>query len=197
MKPLRIFAAAVLALLLQACAPKAEPFKAIDITGVQGYGTDFQLNDPAGKVRSLSEFRGKVVAVFFGFTHCPDVCPTTLADMREVMTKLGPEADKLQVLFISVDPKRDTPDVLGRYVPAFHPKFLGLTGSPEAVTKVTRDFKIFVREQPGKTPDTYTVDHTAGTLVFDGQGRLRLFMNYGATPQDMTADFKRLMKETT
>lgn len=194
---LRIFAAVWLAVLLAACAPKVEPFKAIDITGVPGYGSDFRLTDPAGKERSLSEFRGKVVAVFFGFTHCPDVCPTTLADMREVMTKLGTDADKLQVLFISVDPRRDTPEVLGRYVPSFHPRFLGLTGSPEAIIKVTRDFKIFVREQPGKTPESYTVDHTAGTLVFDGQGRLRLFMNYGATPQDMTADFKRLMKETT
>lgn len=195
MRLARYLAAAALAGLLAGCSGKPEAFKSIDITGVQGYGTDFRLTDPAGKERTLSEFRGKVVAIFFGYTHCPDVCPTTLADLREVMTRLGTDGDKLQVVFISVDPKRDTPDVLGRYVPSFHPRFLGLTGSPEAVASAARDFKIFVREQPGKSPESYTVDHTAGTLVFDGQGRLRLFMNYGATPEDMASDFKRLMKE--
>jgi protein SCO1 len=192
---LRIFAVALL-LALSACTGKPAPFNAIDITGVQGYGTDFRLIDHTGKSRSLTEFRGKVVAIFFGFTHCPDVCPTTLADMRTVMSQLGPDADKLQVLFVSVDPKRDTTEVLSRYVPSFHPSFLGLTGSPEAVSKVARDFKIFVREQPGKTPETYTVDHTAGMLVFDPAGRLRLFVNYGLAPDKMTPDFKRLMKET-
>lgn len=192
---LRIFAAAAV-LLLAACTQKPAPFNAIDITGVQGYGTDFKLIDHTGKPRSLTEFRGKVVAVFFGFTHCPDVCPTTLADMRTVMGQLGEDAARLQVLFISVDPKRDTPEVLARYVPSFHPSFLGLTGSNEAVAKVASDFKIFVREQPGKTPDSYTVDHTAGMLVFDSAGRLRLFVNYGMAPDKMTPDFKRLMKES-
>lgn len=195
MSVLRIFAVG-LVLLLAACQQeKPEPFKAIDITGIKGYGTDILLDDHNGKPRSLKDFNGKVVAVFFGFTHCPDVCPTTMADLRSAMSKLGRDAERLQVLFISVDPKRDTPQLLSQYVPAFHPSFIGLTGKPEAVAKVASDFKIFVREQPGKTPESYTVDHTAGLLVFDGKGRLRLFMNYGMPPEDMARDFQRLMKE--
>ncbi len=192
---LRIFASVLLVLVLVACPQKPAAFNAIDITGIQGYGTDIRLTDHTGKPRSMADFRGKVVAVFFGFTHCPDVCPTTLADLRTVMTQLGPEADKLQVLFVSVDPKRDTPTLLSKYVPSFHPSFLGLTGTPESIAKVTGDFKIFVREQPGKTPETYTVDHSAGMLVFDMQNRLRLFVNYGMAPEPLTQDFKRLMKE--
>jgi protein SCO1 len=191
---LRIFAL-VLTFALAACTNKPAPFNAVDITGIQGYGTDIRLTDHSGKPRSLADFRGKAVAVFFGFTHCPDVCPTTLADLRTVMTQLGPDAERLQVLFVSVDPKRDSPEVLSKYVPSFHPSFLGLTGSPDAVTKVASDFKIFVREQPGKTPETYTVDHTAGMLVFDPAGRLRLFVNYGMAPEKMTTDFKRLINE--
>lgn len=191
---LRIFAAVLLS-AVAACTDKPATFNAIDITGVQGYGTEFRLTDHHGNSRTLSEFRGKVVAIFFGFTHCPDVCPTTLADMRTVMGQLGDDAKRLQVLFVSVDPKRDTPEVLSRYVPSFHPSFLGLTGTADAVAKVASEFKIFVREQPGKSPGTYTVDHTAGMLVFDPDGRLRLFVNYGMPPEKMTPDFKRLMKE--
>lgn len=191
---LRIFAVVLLS-GLAACTDKPAAFNAIDITGIQGYGTDIRLTDHHGKPRTLTEFRGKVVAVFFGFTHCPDVCPTTLADMRTVMGQLGDDAGRLQVLFVSVDPKRDTPEVLSRYVPSFHPTFLGLTGTADAVAKTASDFKIFVREQPGKTPETYTVDHTAGMLVFDPKGQLRLFVNYGMPPEKMTPDFKRLMKE--
>jgi protein SCO1 len=192
----RIFAL-ILIVGVAACTNKPAPFNAIDITGIQGYGTDIRLTDHTGKPCSLADFKGKVVAVFFGFTNCPDVCPTTLADMRTVMTQLGPDAERLQVLFVSVDPKRDTTDVLSRYVPSFHPSFLGLTGSAEAVAKVASDFKIFVREQPGKTPETYTVDHSAGMLVFDPSGRLRLFVNHGMPPEKMTPDFKRLMKDVS
>lgn len=191
----RILAMGLLFAALAACTQKPAAFNAIDITGIQGYGSDIRLTDHAGKPRSLSDFRGKVIAVFFGFTHCPDVCPTTLADLRTVMSNLGPEADRLQVLFVSVDPKRDTPEVLSKYVPSFHPSFLGLTGTPESVSKVASDFKIFVRVQPGKTPETYTVDHSAGMLVFDPQGRLRLFVNHGMAPEPMSQDFKRLLKE--
>lgn len=191
---LRIFACALL-LPLAACSDQSAPFNAIDITGIQGYGTDIRLTDHTGKPRTLADFRGKVVAVFFGFTHCPDVCPTTLADMRTVMSQLGADAERLQVLFVSVDPKRDTPDLLSRYVPSFHPSFIGLTGSADAVAKVASDFKIFVREQPGKTPETYTVDHSAGMLVFDPAGRLRLFVNNGMPPEKMAPDFKRLLKD--
>lgn len=190
----RVFAASAL-ITLAACTGKPAPFNAIDITGIPGYGTDIRLTDHNGKSRSLTDFRGNVVALFFGFTHCPDVCPTTLADMRTVMAGLGEDAARLQVLFVSVDPRRDTPEVLSRYVPSFHPSFVGLTGSPEAVAKVAGDFKIFVREQPGKTPETYTVDHSAGMLVFDPAGRLRLFVNHGMVPEKMTSDFKRLLKE--
>lgn len=192
---LRIFATAVV-LGLAACTDKPAPFNGIDITGAKGYGTDIRLVDHTGKLRSMLEFRGKVVAVFFGFTHCPDVCPATLADMRTVMGQLGDDASRLQVLFVSVDPKRDTPEVLSRYVPAFHPSFIGLTGSPDSVIKTAADFKIFVREQPGKTPETYTVAHSTETLVFDANGRLRLLFAYGTPPEKMTPDLKRLMKET-
>lgn len=192
---LRIFA--VLLVLMASCDKLAPAqFSAIDITGIQGYGSDLQLTDHNGQRRSLVDFRGKVVALFFGFTHCPDVCPTTLSDLREVMGKLGGEASRVQVLFVTVDPKRDTQELLAKYVPAFHPSFLGLRGDAAATERVTRDFKIFTREQPGKTPESYSVDHTAGMLVFDPKGRLRLFVNYGLAPELMAKDFKLLLRES-
>ncbi len=142
----------------------------------------------------MADFNGKAVAIFFGFTHCPDVCPTTLSDMKRVMEKLGPDSARLQVLFVTVDPKRDSPELLAKYVPSFNASFLGLYGDDEATAKIARDFKIIYRTQPGKTADSYTLDHSAGTLVFDPQGTLRLFVDYGRlTPEQIAADIKRLL----
>jgi protein SCO1/2 len=185
---------AIAVIFVAACEPAKPPFNAVDITGAAGYGTDFRLTDHNGKMRTMADFNGKAVAIFFGFTHCPDVCPTTLSDMKRVMEKLGPDSGRLQVLFVTVDPKRDTPELLAKYVPSFNASFLGLYGDDEATAKVARDFKIIYRIQPGKTADSYTVDHSAGTLIFDPQGMLRLFVDYGRlTPEQIAADIKRLI----
>ena len=186
-------AAAFAALVLIGCESKPG-FNALDITGIEGYGTDFRLTDHTGKPRTLADFRGKVVVMFFGFTHCPDVCPTTLSDMRQVMQKLGPEAARLQVLFVTVDPKRDTPALLAKYVPAFDSTFLGLYGDDAATARVAKDFRIVHQIQEGKTPESYTIAHTAASLVFDPQGRLRLFIAYGAEVDKITSDIKQLIK---
>jgi protein SCO1 len=188
----RVLAIALVCTLI-ACAPTSKPFNSVDITGAQGYGTDFRLMDHNGAPRTMADFHGKVVAVFFGFTFCPDVCPTTLSEMRQVMQLLGPAGNKLQVLFVTVDPKRDTKEVLSQYVPSFHPSFLGLFGDDQATARVTKDFKIIARVVPGKSADTYMVDHTAGTLIFDPQGRMRLMAPYGLGAKEMAADIKRLM----
>ena len=178
---------------LVGCEVAKPPFNAVDITGAQGYGNDFRLTDHTGKPRTMADFRGKAVAIFFGFTQCPDVCPTTLSDMKQVMKILGKDSERLQVLFITVDPKRDTAELLGKYVPSFNPAFLALYGDDVATAKVARDFKIVYRVVPGKTADSYTMDHSAGMLVFDPESRLRLFMNYGLTPDKMAEDIKRLL----
>ena len=180
-------------LLLIACESKPV-FNALDVTGIEGYGTDFRLIDHTGKPRTLADFRGKAVVMFFGYTHCPDVCPTTLSDLRQVMQKLGKDSERMQVLFVTVDPKRDTQELLANYVPAFNSAFLGLYGDEAAIDKVARDFKIVHQIQEGKTPDSYTVAHTAASLVFDPQGRLRLFMSYGMEVDKITADIKLLLK---
>jgi protein SCO1/2 len=182
----------VFLLLIAGCRQSPPSFNSVDITGAQGYGTDFRLTDHTGKPRTMADFRGKVVAIFFGFTFCPDVCPTTLSEMRQVMQQLGPASEKLQVLFITVDPKRDTPEVLSKYVSSFNPSFLGLYGDEAATSKVTKDFKIIARVVAGKTADSYTVDHTAGMLIFDAQGRLRLMAPYGLPVDKLAADIKTL-----
>ena len=180
-------------IFLAGCEPAKQPFNAVDITGVQGYGNDFRLTDHMGKSRTMADFRGKAVAIFFGFTQCPDVCPTTLAEMKQVMQLLGKDSERLQVLFITIDPKRDTPELLSQYVPSFNSAFLGLYGDTAATAQVAKDFKIIYRTVPGKTADSYTMDHSAGMLVFDPEGRLRLFMNYGLAADKMAADIKRLL----
>lgn len=191
-----LLAAILTAILLIACESKPV-FNSLDITGIQGYGNDFRLTDHTGKARSMADFRGKSVVMFFGFTHCPDVCPTTLSDMRKVMQLLGADADRLQVLFVTVDPKRDTQELLAKYVPSFNPTFLGLYGDQAATNKVAGDFKIVHQIQEGKTPESYTVAHTAASLVFDPQGRLRLFITYGMEPEKIAADIKLLLKGTS
>jgi protein SCO1/2 len=168
------------------------PFHGVDITG-SDLGPDFRLTDHNGKERSLADFRGKVVAIFFGYTHCPDVCPTTLSDMANAVKALGPDGGRVQVLFVTVDPKRDTPELLRNYVPAFNPTFLGLYGDAAATAKVTKDFKIYAAERPGRTPESYTVDHSAQTLVFDTRGKLRLMLPYGSPGEKIASDLKILL----
>ena len=185
--------AAVLSAALAACGGGSGPqFKNVDITGAD-YGKDFSLVDHAGKTRTLSDFRGKAVIVFFGYTHCPDVCPTTLAELKMAKDQLGPDAGRVQVLFVTVDPERDTRDVLARYVPAFDPSFIGLRGDAAATAKVAKDFKVFYQKVPGTRPDNYSVDHTAGSYVFDPEGRLRLFVRPG-NPGNLALDLQTLLR---
>ncbi len=181
----------VLATALLACSGSGQSFKNTDITGAD-YGKDFTLTDHTGKTRSLSDFRGKVVVVFFGYTHCPDVCPTTLADLKVAKEQLGKDGARMQVLFVTVDPERDTRELLAAYVPAFDPSFLGLYGDGAATVRIAKEFKVFYQKAPGRTPDNYTVDHTAGSYVFDPQGRLRLFVRPGNVP-NLVADLKTLL----
>jgi protein SCO1 len=187
-----VFAAAAL-ITAGGCskAPEAPRFKLTDVTGAS-FGKEFALTDHNGQQRTLADFKGKVVTVFFGFTHCPDVCPTTLVEMASVMKELGPDAERLQVLFVTVDPERDTAEVLKRYMPAFHPSFLGLTGSVEEVTRTAKEFKIFFQKQ--KLPSGYTMDHSAGTYILDGEGRLRLFAQYGVGAPTLLHDIRLLLK---
>jgi protein SCO1/2 len=180
------------ALALSGCTPSTPTFQNTDITGAD-FGKNFTLTDHTGKTRSLSDYQGKVVLIFFGFTQCPDVCPTTLAELSEVMKKLGSGADRVQVLFITVDPERDTQTVLGQYVPAFDPRFVGLTGSVEQIAAVAKDFKAFYQKVP--TPNgSYTVDHFSGMYAFDATGRIRLFIRYRAPMNSVVADVKTLLK---
>ncbi len=180
--------------LLTACQPDKPQFRAIDITGAD-YAQGFQLTDFDGKPRSLADFKGKVVVVFFGYTQCPDVCPTTMGEMAQVKKLLGPEGDKLQVLFISIDPERDTPEVLKAYMASFDPGFLGLyAASPDALAQLAKDFKVYYKKVDGKTPTSYTMDHTAASFVYDPQGRLRLYSRYGSGAEAMTDDVRLLLK---
>lgn len=173
-------------------SPAQSPFRNTDVTGL-GYAKDFALTDHNGKPRTLADFKGKAVVVFFGFTHCPDVCPTTMAEMASVMQELGPQADKVQVLFITLDPERDTPELLSKYVPAFDPRFLGLVGDKAQTDKVAADFKVFFQKVPGKEPGSYSMDHTAGSYVFDPQGRIRLFVRHGQGAAPIVHDLKLLL----
>lgn len=181
----------VAAAMLAACSGSGPSFKNTDITGAD-YGKDFTLTDHTGKTRTLADFRGKIVVVFFGYTHCPDVCPTTLAELKVAKEQLGKDGKRVQVLFVTLDPERDTPQLLASYAPAFDPSFLGLYGDAAATARVAKEFKVFYQKVPGKTPDSYTVDHTAGSYVFDPQGRLRLYVRQGNV-SNLVADFKTLL----
>ena len=188
----RFIAAPLLALgLLAACAPSEPAFKSTDITGAD-YGKHFALTDHHGQPRTLADFKGKVVTIFFGYTQCPDVCPTALSGMSEVMRQLGPDGDRLQVLFITVDPERDTPALLAEYVPVFDKRFLGLYGTPDKIAEIAKDFRVFYRKS-GDLAGHYTIDHSAGTYVFDPEGRLRLYMRHAEDPALMAADIKALL----
>jgi len=195
-RPFGIVAAALLALFVAACGPANPRFQASDVTGV-AFGRDFKLTDHNGKPRTLADFRGKVVVVFFGYTQCPDVCPTTLSDLAAALQKLGADANRVQVLFVTVDPERDTPELLSHYVPAFNPTFLGLSGDAAATAATAREFKILYQKQPGSTPGSYAMEHSAGTFIFDPQGRLRLFASHGQGPDVFAHDIRELLRATS
>ena len=190
LKPLLTLLALVLVMLMAACDSGKPKFRNTDVTGAD-YAKDFRLTDHTGRSVGLADYKGKVVTVFFGFTQCPDVCPTELAAMSAIMGKLGADAARLQVLFVTVDPERDTQELLAKYVPAFHPSFIGLRGDLESTARVAKDFKVFYKKSPGKAAGSYTMDHTAGTYVFDPQGRLRLFARpaMSAESQSNAADW--------
>ena len=173
-------------------APKPD-FKNTDLTGLD-YAKDFALTDHTGKPRTLADFKGKIVIMFFGYTQCPDVCPTTMAEMSAVMQELGPQAEQVQVLFVTLDPERDTQQLLAEYVPAFDKRFIGLYGTPAQVDKVAKEFKVFYAKVPGKTPGSYTMDHTAASYVFDKNGKIRLFVRSGQGPAPLVQDIKLLLK---
>jgi protein SCO1/2 len=192
-----IFAAllAVLAACGRTEAPPPEPeFLATDITGAP-WGRDFRLTDHTGKERTLADFRGKVVAIFFGYTHCPDVCPTTLSDFAMAIRELGADGEKVQVLFVTVDPERDTPELLGMYVPSFNPAFLGMYTDPVSLAELAREFKVVYQKTSIKGPAEYLIDHSAGTYVFDAQGRLRLHIAYGTGPAAIAQDLRTLLAQ--
>lgn len=180
------------ACLAVACGQPGPQFKNVDITGAD-YGKDFHLTDHTGKPRQLADFRGKIVLLFFGYTHCPDVCPVTMSQLAQTLKELGADAERVQVLFVTLDPERDTKELLAQYVPAFNPGFLGLYGDMATTQETAKAFRVFFQKQPGKTPDSYSVDHTAGTFVFDTQGRLRLFVRYGQEGPDLLADIRTLL----
>lgn len=189
---LRAGVAGVAAALLAACQPKKLAFNSTDVSGSE-IGQDLSLADHNGQARTLQDFKGKVLVVFFGFVQCPDVCPTTLAEFVQVRNELGKDADRVQVVFVTVDPERDTADVLRQYVTQFDPSFIGLRGDAEETARVAKSFKVFYAKVPGKEADSYTMDHTAGVYIYDPEGQLRLFARHNAGVQALSSDIKQLL----
>ena len=164
------------------------------MTGVD-YGKSIALKDPSGQVRTLADFQGKVVVLFFGFTQCPDVCPTTLGQMATALKQLGGEASRVQVLFVTLDPERDTPQLIAQYLGAFDPSFIGLYGDIEATRRTAKEFKVFFEKRPGATPQRYSIDHSSQSYVLDARGRLRLFVRHERIAEDLAEDIKALLRE--
>lgn len=190
----RLVLASAAAAALAACSKSAPgpSFHAVDITGAD-YARDFSLADQFGKNRTLADFKGKVVVVFFGFTQCPDVCPTTMAELAEVKRQLGADGSRLQAVFISVDPERDTPEVLKAYMENFDPSFIALRPTLEQLPVVAKDYKVYYKKVEGKQPGSYSMDHSAGSYLYDPEGRLRLYSRYGSPSTDLMADIKALL----
>ena len=190
---IRFLAAALLAAALGAACGKREApqFQLTDVTGAS-FGKALDLTDHNETRRTLADFKGKVVVIFFGFTHCPDACPTTMVELAKVARDLGPDAAHMQVLFVTVDPERDTPNVLRQYVPSFHPGFLALYGTAEETARTAKEFKVYFQKQP-LPGGNYSMDHSAGTFVLDREGRLRLFAQYGAGAQALLHDIRLLL----
>lgn len=182
------------AALFSACSPDRPSFTAIDVTGAD-YARDFKLSDFNGQVRTLSEFRGRLVMVFFGYTQCPDVCPTTLSEMVTIKHLLGAEGARFQPIFVTVDPERDRPEMLKAYMSSFDPSFVALVPTLAELPELAKSFKVYYKKVPGPTPTSYTMDHTAGCYVYDPQGRLRLFTRYGTPPEKTAADLRILLQQ--
>lgn len=180
---------------LAACSETKLQLKGVDMTGAD-YAKDFQLTDHNGQVRSLKDFHGKLVIIFFGYTQCPDVCPTSMAELAEVKKLLGKDGDKLQGIFVTVDPERDTTELLKAYMANFDPTFLALRPTPDQLVALAKDFKIYYKRVDGKTPTSYTMDHSAGSYTYDTEGRLRIYNRYGMGAQAMADDAKVLLKST-
>ena len=181
------------ALLLAACNPNKPAFSSVDVTGAD-YGKGFELNDHNGQLRHLSDFAGKVVVMFFGYTQCPDVCPATMIELAQVKKLLGKDGERLQALFVTLDPERDTPELLKAYMVNFDPMFLALRPTPEQLPALAKDFKIYYKKVAGKSADSYTMDHSAGSYIFDTKGQLRLFTRYGSGAPVLAADIAQLLK---
>lgn len=181
--------------VLTACSPDKLQFKSIDLTGAD-YAQGFSLADHNGQLRTLKDFSGKIVVVFFGYTQCPDVCPTTLAEMAQIKQLLGPDGDKLQAIFITLDPERDSPEMLKAYMGNFDPTFLALRPSLEQLPEVAKDFKVYYKKVDGKTPGSYTMDHSAGSYIFDAKGRIRLYSRYGGGVEALASDIRLLLKNS-
>ncbi|MFT7774956.1 SCO family protein [Roseateles sp.] len=193
----RFALAALAALPLAACqksAPDKPAFKGIELTGAE-YARQLNLTDQDGRARSLADFKGKVLVVFFGYTQCPDVCPTTMAEVAEVKRSLGDDGDKVQGVFVTIDPERDTGQLLKAYMASFDPSFVALRGSAEQTQAAAKEFKVFYAKVPGKTPETYTMDHTAASFIFDTEGRVRVYARYGSGAQALADDIKLLLAE--
>jgi protein SCO1 len=179
--------------LIAGCGEKKAEFRSIDITGAD-YAKDFALPDVNGQTKTLADFKGKAVVLFFGFAQCPDVCPTTMAEIAAVKKSLGKDGEKVTAVFITVDPERDTPQVLKAYMESFDPSFTALRGTPEQTAALAKYFKIYYKKVEGKTPTSYTIDHTAASFVYDPQGKLRLYTRYGMGAQALAEDLKLLLR---
>ena len=188
---LSVVAASVLGMV--GCIEPKAAFKGVDITGAD-YAKELNLPDQNGQVRKIKDFSGKLLVVFFGYTQCPDVCPTTMQELAEVKRLLGADGDKLQAVFVTVDPERDTTELLKAYVENFDPNFVALRPTPEQLPAIAKEFKIYFKRVEGKTPTSYTMDHSAGSYTFDAQGKVRLFNRYGMGPEALAHDFKLLLK---
>ena len=185
---------ATTALVITACSENKPSFVSIDVTGAD-YAKDFALTDHNGKPRTLKDFAGKVAVIFFGFTQCPDVCPTSMTELAQIKKMLGPKGDRLQGLFVTVDPQRDTPEVLKAYMANFDPTFLALYTTPEKLIDLAKDYKVYFKKVEGKTPTSYTMDHSAGSFVYDTSGKLRLYTRYGTGAKPLAQDIELLLKQ--
>lgn len=182
---------------LGGCSQNKPSFVSIDVTGAD-YARDFSLPDQNGKLRSIKDFAGKIVVVFFGFTQCPDVCPTTMAELVDIRQMLGKDGDRVQGIFVSVDPERDTTEVLKAYVENFDASFIALRpASAEQLAALAKDYKVYYKRVEGRTPTSYTMDHSAGSYIYDTQGQLRLYSRYGMGAKALSGDIAQLLKQAS
>ncbi|NMM08174.1 MAG: SCO family protein [Polaromonas sp.] len=188
-------ALALSTVFLQACSPDKPQFKSVDLTGAD-YASGFSLSDQNGQTRTLKDFAGKIVVVFFGFTQCPDVCPTTMTELAQVKKLLGPDGEKLQAVFITVDPERDTAELLKAYMGNFDSSFIALRPTLAELPELAKDFKVFYKKAEGKTPGSYSMDHSAGSYIFDAKGRIRLYTRYGSGTENLVSDIRLLLKNS-